>query len=105
LRTAVGLNIDLNARQDMTITIDLPAETERRLLARALATGKDVSTLVREAVEEKLQTPLPTFAEILAPIHEDFRKSGMSEAELDALLEQELADARRERREKQSKAS
>jgi len=89
----------------MTITIDLPAETEGKLPARALATGKDVSTLVREAVEEKLQTPLPPFAEILAPIHEDFRRSVMSEAELDALLGQELADARRERREKQSKAS
>src|SRR5437667_8978164 len=53
LRTVAGLNIDTNARQNMTITIDLPAETEGKLLARALATGKDVSTLVREAVEEK----------------------------------------------------
>ena len=29
-----------------------------------------------------------TLAEILAPIHEDFRKSGLTEAELDALLEE-----------------
>jgi hypothetical protein len=89
----------------MTITIELPPETERKLLARAAASGKDVTTLVVEAVEEKLRTDLHTFAEILAPIHEGFRQSGMSEAELDALLEQTLAEARRERREKRSNAS
>ncbi len=38
----------------MTVTISLPAETEAKLRERAAATGKDVSTLVREAVEEKL---------------------------------------------------
>ncbi len=89
----------------MTITIDFPPETEKKLLARAAATGKDVSTLVCEAVEEKFQTDLPTFAEILAPIHEDFRKSDMTEAELDALLERTVAEARKHRRERQQKAS
>ena len=88
----------------MTLTIDFPAETERKLLARAAATGMDVATLVREAVEEKLQKPLPTFAEILAPVHEDFRCSGMADAELDALLESTLALSRKERRERQGKA-
>ncbi len=89
----------------MTLMIDLPAEMERKLLARAAATGKDVATLVREAVEEKLRTPLPTFAEILAPVHEDFRRSGMTEAELDTLLEGALAEARKERRARQGEAS
>jgi hypothetical protein len=42
--------------------------------------------LVREAVEEKLRTALPPFAEVLAPVHEDFRRSGMTGAELDTLL-------------------
>ena len=82
----------------MTLTIDLPAETERELLARAAATGKDVATLVREAVEEKLRAPIPAFAEILAPVHEDFRQRGMSQAELDALMEGTLGKARKERR-------
>lgn len=89
----------------MTITIDLSPDTERRLLAHASATGKDVNTLVREAVEEKLQTAPPTFAEILAPVHDDFRMSGMTEAELDALLVGELATARKERRDRQSRDS
>ncbi len=38
----------------MTVTISLPAETEAKLRDRAAATGKDVSTFIREAVEEKL---------------------------------------------------
>jgi hypothetical protein len=88
---------DTGAKHAMTLTIDLPAETEQKLRARAAATGKDVATLVREAVEEKLRAPLPTFAEILAPVHEDFRQSGMTDAELDALLEGTLAEVRTER--------
>jgi hypothetical protein len=89
----------------MTLTIDFPGDTERKLLARAAATGKDVATLVRKAVEEKLETTLPTFAEILAPVHEDFRKGGMTDAELDAPLETTLTDARKERRQRQGNAS
>lgn len=89
----------------MTLTIDLPIETERKLLARAAASGKDVATLVREAVEETLRTPLPTFTEILAPVHEDFRRSGLTGEELDTLLEGTLAEVRKERRERQGKAS
>jgi hypothetical protein len=82
----------------MTITIDFSPETERQLLARAAATGKDVTTLVREAVEEELRRPLPSFQQILAPVHEDFRRSGMSAQELDALLEASLNEVRQERR-------
>lgn len=41
----------------MTLTISLPPETEARLRDAAAATGKDVVTLVREAVEEKLDAP------------------------------------------------
>ncbi len=37
----------------MTVNISLPPETEAKLRDRAAATGKDVSTLIREAVEEK----------------------------------------------------
>lgn len=37
----------------MTLTLSLPAVLEARLHEQAAATGKDVSTLVREAVEEK----------------------------------------------------
>ena len=38
----------------MTITITLPPATEQRLRAQAAATGKEISTLVLEAVETRL---------------------------------------------------
>jgi hypothetical protein len=37
----------------MTINLSLTPETEVKLRDRAAATGKDLSTLIREAVEEK----------------------------------------------------
>jgi hypothetical protein len=41
----------------MTITLSLPAETSQKLQERATETGKDVATLIREAVDEKLSVP------------------------------------------------
>ncbi len=40
---------------------------------------------------------LRSLSEILAPIHEEFRRSGMTEQELETLLEGELVEHRRER--------
>jgi hypothetical protein len=36
-------------------------------------------------------------SQILAPLHEDFRRSGMTDQELDTLLEGEQAEVRNER--------
>jgi plasmid stability protein len=48
----------------MTLTLSFPPETEAKLRDRAAASGKDVETIVREAVDEKLAaeatTPGPT---------------------------------------------
>ena len=40
----------------MTLTIDLPAETEARLRERAAAVGKDPATFVLDVVQEELAT-------------------------------------------------
>jgi hypothetical protein len=40
---------------------------------------------------------LPSLSQILDPIHDEFRRSGMSEKELETLLEGELAEVRKER--------
>jgi hypothetical protein len=82
----------------MTITINLPAATEEQLRAQAVATGKNISTLVVEAVEARLALAQLRFKSILAPVHAEFRRSGMSEAELNTLLEESLEKARSERR-------
>jgi hypothetical protein len=41
----------------MTLTLSFPPETEARLRERAAASGEDVETIVRRAVEEKLALP------------------------------------------------
>lgn len=71
----------------MTMSIDFSPELEARLRARAEASGKGLAELVREAVEEKLRVP-QTFAEVLAPIHEATRESGLDERELAQFIEE-----------------
>ena len=82
----------------MTITINLPPATLDQLKAEAQATGKDVETVVREAVESKLARRKRTFAEILKPVHDAVEESGMSEDDVNALMDKEMRAARTERR-------
>jgi hypothetical protein len=78
----------------MTITINLPQATVEKLEAQAAASGKDVETFVREAVEVKLAASGRSLQEILAPVHEEFRKSGLTEAELETLVDDAVAETR-----------
>jgi hypothetical protein len=82
----------------MTFTINLPPATIERLHAQAAASGKDVDTFVREAVEAKLVVSSLSFRDILAPVHREFEASGTPDEELDALAEEAVADARAERK-------
>lgn len=82
----------------MTITITLPPEIEARLQAEAEATGKNISTLVAEAVAARLSLAELKLRDILAPVHDDFRRRGMSEEDLDALLQSSLDAVRSQRR-------
>ena len=82
----------------MTLSIDLPPATIEKLHAEAAASGKDVATLVREAVEVKLAVAGRSFRDIMAPVHEDFRKSGLTGEQLDSLIDRSLADLRVERK-------
>ena len=84
----------------MTITIHLPAATEEKLRAQATSTGKKVEVLVVEAVEEKLTLAHLSLREILAPVHEDFHKSGMTEGELENLVQETIAENRAARKPK-----
>jgi hypothetical protein len=82
----------------MTITVHLTPATAEKLHAQAAASGKDVETFVREAVEAKLAITGRSFRDIMAPVHEDFRKSGMTEEELSILIDEETAAVRAERK-------
>jgi dihydroxyacetone kinase len=81
----------------MTFKIDLPPATLQKLEAEAKATGKDVQTVVLEAVEARFARRRKTFADILKPIHDAVEASGMSEQEVEKLAEGAVAAARSER--------
>ena len=66
----------------------IPSEVLKALSERAREKGKTPEVYVCELIEADLLASRP-FAEILAPIREDFRKSGMTEDEFDALIEEE----------------
>lgn len=51
----------------MTLNLSLPPELEARLRERAAATGKDVESFVREAVEEKITATAPSGPEGKSP--------------------------------------
>jgi hypothetical protein len=82
----------------MVLTIDLPPATLEKVQAEAAATGKDVQTVVCEAVEARFAARRQTFADILKPIQDEVEASGAGEEELSELANQAVAQARTERR-------
>lgn len=66
---------------------ELPTETFHGLANLAQNKGKSVEEYVREMIEVEVLASRP-FDEILAPIRQDFKNSGMTEDELDALVEE-----------------
>ncbi len=92
----------------MTISISLAPEQVSRLELLAKRNGKDPSELAREVVAAYLEGAgsrgEKTFEEILAPIWEGWRRSGLTDDEIDQLLVRELEACRRERREAKGSA-
>jgi hypothetical protein len=86
----------------MGIHIMLTPEEERKLTELARARGKDAAAHAHDVASAYLngadQQATKSFAEILAPIWEGWRQSGMTEGEVDGLFEQVLREARNERR-------
>ena len=79
----------------MTITLELLPETQRKLEKLAAKNRQDVTGFVRYLIDEKIHSASEansfagmTFDEVAAPIREDFKASGMTEADFDALIEQ-----------------
>lgn len=84
----------------MTLMIALPPEDEKKLAERAAASGQEMSEYVQKLIKRDIEQP--SLAEILAPIHQAVRASGISEAELDGIINDAIAESRRERRAKRN---
>lgn len=72
---------------EMTITLRLSPDEEKKLLERATESGQDVTSYVRQLIQCDISKPV-SLSEILAPVREDFRRSGMTEDELASLIEE-----------------
>jgi hypothetical protein len=86
----------------MSISITLTPAEERKLAELARAKGKDPAGYAHDVVSAYLnvadENGTRTLMEILAPIWEEWRRSGMSDSEIDNLFERELQETRSERR-------
>ena len=80
----------------MTLVLNLPEEDERRLSQKAHAAGIDLQTYVECIV--RAAASRPPIDEILRPVRDAFRASGMTDDELGELLEKAKHDMRAERR-------
>lgn len=74
--------------ETMTLTIHVPKNIGAVLEEKAKNQGKDVSSYVENLIEKDIDQR-KTLDEILAPIRKNFADSGMSEEDLDALIESE----------------
>jgi predicted transcriptional regulator len=86
----------------VSITISLTPEEERKLAELARARGKDPAAHAHDVVAAYLngvdREGARSFEEVLAPIWEGWRRSGLSDGEVDDLFGRELQEARSERR-------
>jgi hypothetical protein len=80
----------------MSITIKISEEAETRLKQQAERNGKALHVFVQEMVERGAKEP--TWDELVAPFHAETRRLGITDAELEELIDTELAAVRRERR-------
>ncbi len=80
----------------MSLTISLAPEEEKILLDRASAIGQDVAEYVHRLIRKDIEQQ--SFAELLEPIRRSVRESGVSESELDSLLQSAIDESRANRK-------
>ncbi|MCY7348471.1 MAG: hypothetical protein LH614_19940 [Pyrinomonadaceae bacterium] len=74
--------------ETMTLTIHVPKNIGVILEERAKGSGKDIAEYVESLIEQDIDKR-KTLDEILAPLRRNFAESGMTEDELDELIETE----------------
>jgi hypothetical protein len=106
----------VEVRKAMTVILQFAPETEKKLSERAAASGQSVEGYIRQLVEREVldgtgtEAMLPSPAapvppplgasvdEVLAPVREEFARSGMTEDELTAFLTEVRDQVRKEKR-------
>jgi hypothetical protein len=73
----------------LSVIVPLPSDLARTIDTLAKQRGQDRVQFIVNFLQEQLSRCAPSSEEMFAPIAEDFRRSGMTEEDLDALVEQE----------------
>jgi predicted transcriptional regulator len=73
----------------LSVLVPLPSDLARTIDTLAERSGQDRAQFIVSFLRERLDRSTASFEEIVSPIAEDFRRSGMTEADLDDLVEQE----------------
>jgi hypothetical protein len=77
------------ADPSVPVVIPLPSDLARTIDTLAERRGQDRAQFIVGFLRERLSRPAVSFQEIVAPLAEDFRRGGMTEEDLDDLVEQE----------------
>ncbi len=77
----------------MTLTIEVPIEVERNLSELAQASGSTPEAIVTDLIQRRFANPHARtnprpWQEVVAPVAAEFAASGMSEEDLDVLIEE-----------------
>lgn len=80
----------------MEITISIPPDVQDRLRQRAVESGQDVAGYVETLIERDLSSSI-SLRDLYAPVRRQIEQSGISENELDALIEEAREEAYQER--------
>ncbi|HEY3135316.1 MAG TPA: hypothetical protein VGL29_04635 [Blastocatellia bacterium] len=83
----------------MDVTISIPPEMQDKLEQRAIESGQDVTEYIEKLIEKDL-TGLVSLRDLYAPVRRQIQQSGISEDELDALIEKAREEAYQERKRK-----
>jgi len=83
----------------MTVNLSLAPDDEKKLAERAAASGQDVTAYLQQLIKKEIEQP--SFAELFAPVHQAVRNSGLTDPQIDSVLQQAVTESRRERRSNQ----
>lgn len=80
----------------MSLQVEIPDDLAVRLQERAIATGSAPDKVAIDAIERQFQAE-EAYLRVMAPVHQAFRESGMTEEEAVEFFEAEKHAMRRER--------
>jgi hypothetical protein len=103
-RDRIAMEMNRGAKHDMTITIRLSDDEQRRLAERAARNGRDVADYVRLLIERDIQEP-PAVDQALAPFRRQVEESGMTDDELGDFFEDVREEVWQEKHGRPSKTS